>query len=123
MRAIATLLALALRASAVTIYSQQPLGDATATATAPGASYTGLSAYDTTPLNPPPLPNPRPAREFSLTLQPSADLMPGLSIPQKGSFFGFSIEMSVVNQVCEWPPAASSCRGLRRSSLADICTL
>jgi hypothetical protein len=26
---------------------------------------------------------------------------PGLSIPQSGAFVGFSIEMSVANQICE----------------------
>jgi hypothetical protein len=104
MLVLAPLLALAGRAAAaVTVYSQQPLGQATATATVSGvaANYTGSAAYDPTVLNPPPLPDPKPAGQFGLQLQASADAMPGLSIPQKGTFMGFSIEMSVINQVRE----------------------
>ncbi len=29
--------------------------------------------------------------------------MNGLSVPQQGNFFGFSIEMSVANQLSEFP--------------------
>ncbi|KAI0698275.1 hypothetical protein BC835DRAFT_1335400 [Cytidiella melzeri] len=90
-------------ANAVTVYSQIPLGAApTSTAagsTASPATYTGLAAYDLTKLVPPAPPNPLPANAFPIVLMPTADLVNGLGIPTKGSFFGFSIEMSVTNQV------------------------
>jgi hypothetical protein len=87
---------LATAQAAVTVYNQTPLGLATATANA--ASYTGAAAYNPTVLDPPPVPAP-PATTFTVQLQNGG--VPGLSIPQHGSFFGFSIEMSVTNQVCE----------------------
>ncbi|KAJ7593397.1 glycoside hydrolase family 79 protein [Mycena floridula] len=79
----------------VTVYyqiGQEPL----ATTTAAGAVFTGLPAYDTRILNPPDLPNPMPAPAFTIQLQNGGT--PGASILQ-GTFFGFSIEMSVANQV------------------------
>ncbi|OBZ74675.1 hypothetical protein A0H81_05580 [Grifola frondosa] len=87
---------------AVTVYSQQPLAP-TSTNVASGAIYTGLKAYDPTVLNPPPLPNPLPATEFGIQLASNANNVAGLSIPLSGAFFGFSIEMSVANQVSEYP--------------------
>lgn len=83
---------------AVTVYSQIPFGAAT-TATAAAANYTGSAAYDPTVLIAPAVPNPLPAMQFTLPLQPSAAAVTGLSIPLSGSFYGFSIEMSVINQV------------------------
>lgn len=71
------------------------------TATAQSASYTGSAAYDSTILNAPPIPNPAPPTEFSLQLQSSSQAVQGLSIMQSGSFLGFSIETSVINQVRE----------------------
>jgi hypothetical protein len=85
----------------VTVYSQAPLG-ASATATGSAASYTGAAAYDPTVLTAPAVPNPLPPMQFTLPLQPSAAAVTNLSIQQSGSFFGFSIEMSVINQVCEY---------------------
>ena len=86
---------------AVTIYyqpGQTPLADTTSTAA--GATYTGLAAYNPVVLTPPPPPGPA-----NLTTQftlPLTNTVPSqASIQQSGSFFGFSIEMSVVNQVCE----------------------
>ncbi|KAI0073209.1 glycoside hydrolase family 79 protein [Panus rudis PR-1116 ss-1] len=89
-------------ARAVTVYSQQPIratAAATATATdSPDAQYTGLAAYNPKTLAPPPLPDPKPATQFGIQLQPAAAAVPGLSIPASGALFGFSIETSVINQ-------------------------
>jgi len=81
---------------AVTVYGQAPLA---ATSTTPGAAYTGLRAYDPTVLQPPPLPSPAPGNQFNLQLTQAAGAVQGLSVPLKGSFWGFSIEVSVINQV------------------------
>lgn len=71
------------------------------TSTAASASYTGAAAYDPTVLTAPAIPNPAPPTQFTLELQSSGDAVQGLSIRQSGSFLGFSIETSVVNQVRE----------------------
>jgi hypothetical protein len=92
--------------AAITVYYQTPLGLVTATNTASAANYTGAAAYDPTVLTPPALPNPLPANTFTVNLQSSAGAVPGLSIPQSGSFYGFSIEMSVITQVCTWARAS-----------------
>ncbi|EDR09602.1 glycoside hydrolase family 79 protein [Laccaria bicolor S238N-H82] len=84
----------------ITVYyqqGQQPLASGTSSATS--ANYTGAAAYNPTVLNPPAPPNPAITTNFAIQLQNGGT--PGASIPQTGSFFGFSIEMSVVNQVCE----------------------
>ncbi|KAJ3552241.1 hypothetical protein NM688_g4255 [Phlebia brevispora] len=57
------------------------------------------SAFNNVVLNAPPVPNPLPPTEFTLKLEQNSQNVPGLSIPQNGSFLGFSLEMSVVNQV------------------------
>lgn len=109
---------------AVTIYGQEPLG---ATSTAPGAKYTGLKAYDPTVLNPPPIPNPAPASQYTLQLIQNANGVQGLSVPTiYGSFLGFSIEVSVVNQVCKfywfiasWQPLTSLLVG-KNSSFVQV---
>ncbi|KAF8893584.1 hypothetical protein BD779DRAFT_1669853 [Infundibulicybe gibba] len=59
--------------AAVTIYSQRPLGLPT-------------SSVDS-------------ARHFYVAIQAKAGDVAGLSIPQKGSFYGFSVEMSVISQI------------------------
>jgi hypothetical protein len=88
--------------AAVTVYSQIPLGDsATATASASAANYTGSAAYDPTILTAPEVPNPGPATQYTIQLQATSSEVQGLSIPQTGHFLGFSIEFSVINQVCE----------------------
>ena len=87
----------------VTIYNdpgQSALGTGTQTSSAAQESYTGLGAYDPLVLTPPPIPDPAPPREFGITLLPFGQ--PGLSIPLQGNVLGFSIEMSVLDQVCEW---------------------
>jgi len=87
--------------ASVTIYGQLPLAQ---TNTAYRSSPTTLAAYNDTVLPPPPIPSPAPPQEFMIVLQQSADAVRGLSIPHTGglSFFGFSIETSVVSQVCQW---------------------
>ncbi len=87
----------------VTVYKQIPLGQ-TATAVEAGAAQTTLPAYDTTVLTPPAIPVPPPPTAYTLTVQRDAAAVPGLSIPHVGGgFFGFSVEMSVINQVREYP--------------------
>lgn len=93
----AILLAILQQVSAVTIYyapGQSPL--ATATGTAAGANYTVAAAYDPTVLTPPAVPSPF-TTQFTIQLQNGGT--PNVSIQQPGSFVGFSVEMSVVNQV------------------------
>ncbi|KAH9034515.1 hypothetical protein EDB85DRAFT_1947923 [Lactarius pseudohatsudake] len=72
----------------------------TNTAAAAAASYTGAAAYDPTILNPPAVPNPPIPTQVPVQLTSTGGI-PNLSIPQNGGFFGFSIEMSVSNQICE----------------------
>ena len=87
-------------ARAVTVYGQIPLGQTVSTAA--GAQQTSAAAYNDTLLTPPPVPSPAPARNIALQLQRDAAQTTGLSIPHNGGgFFGFSIEMSVVQQVSE----------------------
>lgn len=88
-------------ARAVTVYSQVPMG-VTPTTSASGSTYTGAAAYDPTVLNAPALPNPLPPTQFGIQLSTSASDVPALSIQLSGAFLGFSIEMSVVDQVCEY---------------------
>ncbi len=63
--------------------------------------YTELAAYNNIYMEPPAIPNPPPANQFAIGVPTDATLMNGLSIKQSGTFFGFSIEMSVVNQLSE----------------------
>lgn len=91
--------ALSTGAHAITVYSQQPLGQATATDSASAASYTGAAAYDTTTLVAPALPNPMPSTQYTVAMQSSNASVANLSIPHTGAFFGFSIEFSVINQL------------------------
>ncbi|KAF8900473.1 hypothetical protein CPB84DRAFT_1847260 [Gymnopilus junonius] len=82
-------------AGAITVYGQIPLAQ-----TAPNFPHPTLAAYDRTVLTPPAIPSPAPATAYTLNLQREANAVPGLSIPHVGgSFWGFSIEMSVVSQV------------------------
>lgn len=61
-----------------------------------------VSAFNNVTLNAPPVPNPAPPSQFDLHLDSNAQNVAGLSIHQAGSFLGFSIEMSVVNQISAW---------------------
>ncbi|KAH9929444.1 uncharacterized protein B0H18DRAFT_1153432 [Fomitopsis serialis] len=83
---------------AVTVY-QAPLGAMTTTSTAPNAVYTGAAAYDPTVLTPPPIPSPAPPTQFGVQVSNNAGNVSALSISPGGAFLGFSIEMSVVEQV------------------------
>jgi hypothetical protein len=122
-RSLAALAAGAAGARAVTVYNQMPYGQMTAssatgtasaagtgTASAASASYTGAAAYDPTVLNAPPLPQPMPLLQYSVGMAASNATVANISIPQAGSFFGFSVEFSVLNQV---GACASACvRGM-----------
>jgi len=85
--------------ASVTVYSQLPLGDATKSASASSATYTGAAAYDPTVLTPPAVPQGF-TTQLSLSLSSTSNNVP-LSQPLKGSFLGFSIEFSVINQICK----------------------
>ncbi|KAH9850236.1 hypothetical protein C2E23DRAFT_896579 [Lenzites betulinus] len=63
------------------------------------ARFTALAAYNDIYLPPPPIPSPAPPTAFSISVPQSASNINGLSILQAGSFFGFSIEMSVAIQL------------------------
>ncbi|KAJ7235652.1 glycoside hydrolase family 79 protein [Mycena rebaudengoi] len=67
------------------------------TTSAAASDYTGVAAYNPTTLLPPPVPTPAVPSSFPVALRTGGT--PGASIPQLGSFVGFSIEMSVSNQV------------------------
>ncbi|KAG8690137.1 hypothetical protein FRC08_010649, partial [Ceratobasidium sp. 394] len=79
----------------VTVYKvgDQKGSQVTASTSASAAAYTGSAAYDPTVLNPPPAPD-QLNRDY--TIQGG---MAGLSIPQSGSYLGFSIELSVATRV------------------------
>lgn len=100
--------------ASVTVYGvsgqlQQTLGldgggTTSASTTADIPAYTP-PAFNTVVLQAPPVPQPPPPTAFSLSLQASTGAgVQGLSIPQSGSFLGFSVEFSVVNQVGEPAP-------------------
>jgi hypothetical protein len=81
--------------ASVTVYGQVPLGQ-----TVSGSAATPtFAAYDDTELIPPPVPSGF-NTNFKIDLQSDAVNVPNLSIPHKAaSFFGFSIEMSVISQI------------------------
>ncbi|KAG6857115.1 hypothetical protein H0H87_009242 [Tephrocybe sp. NHM501043] len=97
-------------ARAVTVYGQIPFGQtsALAAATATGANAAAptdtstnlLAAYDETILIPPAPPQEQ-ALGFTLNLAATNVSVPNLSIMQHGSFYGFSIEMSVLTQLSQ----------------------
>lgn len=84
--------------ASVTVYHQVPFTDSTTTTSAASANYTGAAAYDPTVLTPPPVPAGL-TTQFGIQLSSSSATVQNLSIPQKGSFLGFSIEFTVVNQI------------------------
>ena len=65
--------------------------------TSTAAAYIGAAAYDSTVLQPPPPPNP--PIQTNQFVQLYSGGMNGLSKPQSGAFFGFSVEMSVATHV------------------------
>ena len=98
MRVVLSLLLLSLQAyAAVTIYTQVPFGTSTTTGSA-SPTFTGAAAYDPTTLTPPPVPSPAIPNQFFIQLFSGG--MQNLSIQQSGSFVGFSVELSVADQIC-----------------------
>ncbi|CDO76008.1 hypothetical protein BN946_scf184780.g15 [Trametes cinnabarina] len=93
----------------VTVYGQQGITIPSAIASTDAAAATAatsdsswissFAAYNNVSLTPPPLPDPLPSFQFGIQLLNNAQNVGGLSIQQKGSFMGFSIEMSVVEQI------------------------
>lgn len=99
MRVLLSLILLSLQAYAeVTIYTQVTFGAGNATSAT--STYTAPAAYDTTVLTAPPVPSPPIATQFPVQLYSGG--MQGLSIPQSGSFVGFSVELSVSDQICKF---------------------
>ncbi|TFY78580.1 hypothetical protein EWM64_g5434 [Hericium alpestre] len=75
--------------------SEQPSGTVGVPA---AATYTGAAAYNPTVLQPPPVPsNPTVPTQFPVQLWSGG--MANLSMPLPGTFYGFSIEMSISNHV------------------------
>lgn len=93
------LYALDLVRASVTIYGQIPIG-----ATSISPTMTVAAAYNDTILNPPPVPNSGASTAFTLNLPSANTSVSGLSIQLPGAWFGFSIEMSVMPQVCQYFP-------------------
>ncbi|KAK0203833.1 glycoside hydrolase family 79 protein [Desarmillaria ectypa] len=90
----------------VTVHGQIPLGktisqDSSGTSTSSVAAATStFAAYDDTILDPPSVPDPAPSTAFTLTIPTVNTSVTGLSIAQStDSFYGFSIEMSVLTQI------------------------
>ena len=119
-------------ASAVTVYNQDGATVVSAAATQTGAAsatatadwLSSLAAYNNVTLTPPALPSPMPSTAFSISVMNNAQDVNGLGIQQSGDFFGFSVEMSVVTQVSEYPDyayAACVVQGGRRD-LTEIAS-
>ena len=68
--------------------------------TAAFATYTAAAEFDATSLTPPAVPTPAIPTAVPVQL-PSSGGFSNSSAPVNGGFFGFSVEMSVSNQVCE----------------------
>lgn len=84
----------------VTVYHQAPLGSATISTSTTPATYTAAAAYDPNMLTPPAVPQAF-ATQISVSVPVNTDSII-LGPPLKGSFLGFSIEFSVINQVCKY---------------------
>ncbi|TBU40507.1 hypothetical protein BD309DRAFT_870161 [Dichomitus squalens] len=93
--------------AAVTVYGiggvQNPTGSQSGSppvSTLGSTEWTSvLGAWNNIQLQAPPLPVPLPPTAFTVSLANQAEYVTNLSIPQRGDFYGFSIEMSVVEQV------------------------
>ncbi|KAJ7691770.1 glycoside hydrolase family 79 protein [Mycena rosella] len=81
--------------ASITVYGQIPMGVTSALS----ATATVAAAYNTTVLNPPEVPDPGPATSFTLSIPSANTSVTKLSIPIKGTFYGFSVEMSVITQL------------------------
>ncbi|KAF8519369.1 glycoside hydrolase family 79 protein [Hysterangium stoloniferum] len=102
MQVVLSLLSLYFAASpvyaSVTIYTQVPLGTATGSSISPAGTDTTHAAFDPTVLNPPALPSPPIPTTYVLQLTSGG--ANNLSIQQPGNFLGFSVELSVADQIC-----------------------
>lgn len=94
---VASLALLGAANAQVTIYTNIPGQGPATTASAVVPFTTGNSAYSQLFLNAPAPPTGLP-QNWPVTIQP-ANTLTNLSMPQKGTFLGFSIELSVVGQV------------------------
>ncbi|KAJ7331318.1 glycoside hydrolase family 79 protein [Mycena albidolilacea] len=97
LRSLCFLLLASAANAAITVYQAGDQAAFTTASLASGATYTGVAAYNPTSMTVPPLPTASVLTTIPVNLQNSGTV--GMSIKQKGSFFGFSIEMSVTNQV------------------------
>ncbi|KAG8892735.1 hypothetical protein FRB99_002468 [Tulasnella sp. 403] len=85
--------------AAVTVYTTIPgvNGPTQTSSVAPVPQTTGNSAYSLLTLTPPAVPQ---GLQLSVPIQiPAAGGMTNLSVPQKGNFLGFSVELSVADAV------------------------
>lgn len=82
---------------ALTVYNYEGAVPTTVSGVTP--AYTGYLAFDPATLAPPALPTPAPSNTLNIALNAASPA--GLSIKQNGSFFGFSIEFSLLTQICE----------------------
>ncbi|EAU87916.1 hypothetical protein CC1G_01563 [Coprinopsis cinerea okayama7 len=100
-KALSVLSCASLTLAQVTVYGQLPLGQMqTQSTTAELPMTTVRAAYNNTLLQVPEIPAEGITNDFTLQLTRDASAVPGISIPHVGSaFYGFSIEMSVINQV------------------------
>ncbi|KZP07019.1 glycoside hydrolase family 79 protein [Athelia psychrophila] len=89
------LLALVHIAAAVTVYGQVPFRESTITSSAIPANNTAHATYDPKNLNPPSLPSLL-STQFSISLGVTNATQIGLSMPVPGSFYGFSVEISLI---------------------------
>ncbi|KAF8900144.1 glycoside hydrolase family 79 protein [Gymnopilus junonius] len=96
--ALLVLFSLLPTSNAVTVYYQAGTQAAMAAAASPTGNYTGPAAYSPVTLAAPAPPGPT-AFPTQFSLQLTNAVPQNASVAQNGSFFGFSIEMSVVNQV------------------------
>ncbi|WWC86516.1 uncharacterized protein L201_001393 [Kwoniella dendrophila CBS 6074] len=90
-------------AQSLTVYKAgETTATASATTSAASGTYTGLAAYDPTVLTPPSPPS-QAVTSYTLNLpsngQAVLDGGYSLSIPQKGNFLGFSVELSIANSL------------------------
>jgi hypothetical protein len=122
-RALAALTGASAALAQVTVYGQIPLGQTASTAAF--QTTTIRAAYNTTRLSVPALPEGAEgiSNDFVVQLAREAGAVPGISIPHEGaSFYGFSIEMSVINQVreCHLQSALPSSTNREKNSRKEL---
>ena len=95
----------------------------TQTSTAAQPTITTGAAHDQKVLTPPPIPNPAIPMQVQIQL-PSSGGLQTMSPPVPGAMMGFSIEMSVANQVCESSslPPPSTLTNPHISGKEQVCT-